>query len=375
MTDNEKIDYRITLNETNILKAIAICAMLCHHLFFENPEYGTIAFKLALTGKVCVALFVFLSGYGMAVQYQNNLIDNQVVQCGKNVTLLKGLWVKLLFLLRRYVKFYMNYWVVFCLTVPIGVFVFGRTLANAYGVETSIWSSLLTDIFGLRVFESYNITWWVNRLFLALWLFFPFLYWSMKSKLVSVWMLILLYYDPGSILYPLKFVAPGLSAWLISFALGIFFAVNGSVLNTILNKINRYVVLAVFCVAASAFLYMRNNYVLYCFLGIKGDPFIVVFLSLAVVSVCRLTHRKLAILAFVGKHSMNMYLMHTFVFCYFFHDFIYCFKYPILIFTVLFLISLLLSIVVELFKTKVGFYLILDKAVKLLSFHQQIKAR
>lgn len=104
-----------------------------------------------------------------------------------------------------------------------------------------------------------------------------------------------------------------------------FFAVNGSVLNYILNKINPYVVLVVLCVLTLAFLYMRS------FLEIKGDPFIVVFLSLAVVSLCRLTKRNFLFLAFVGKHSMNMYLMHTFVFCYFFEDFIYGFNYPIVI--------------------------------------------
>lgn len=371
MTDIEKIDYRITLNETNILKGIAICAMLCHHLFFENPEYGTIAFKLALTGKVCVALFVFLSGYGMAVKYQKHLSDNQGAQRGKCWTLLRGFWDKLLFLLRRYMKFYMNYWAVFCLTVPIGVLVFGRTLADAYGVESSLWSSLFSDIFGLKVFESYNITWWVNRLFLALWLFFPFLYWSMNSKLVSIWMLILLYCNPGSILYPLKFVAPGLSAWIISFTIGIFLAINGFMLNIILNKFNRYFVMIMLWTLALAFLYMRNNYVFSCFLGTSGDPFIVMFLSLAVVSFCRLTHRKIAILAFVGKHSMNMYLMHTFVFSYFFHDFIYSFKYPILIFSMLFLISLLLSIVVEFFKKELGFYRLQNLAIHALKIQKK----
>lgn len=350
------IDYRITVNETNIIKAIAICAMLCHHLFFQNPEYGAIAFKLALTGKVCVALFVFLSGYGMAIQYQKYLTDNQIVQFGKRRTLLKNLWGKLRFLLRRYVRFYMNYWAVFCLSVPIGVFVFGRTLADAYGVESSAWSSLLSDVLGLKVFESYNITWWVNRLFLALWLLFPFLYWSINSKLVSVWLLILLYYDSGSILYPLNFIAPGLSTWLVSYALGIFLAVNAPALNNILNKINQYVVVVLFCVAALVFLYMRNNYVLSCFSGTNGDSFIVVFLSLSVVSLCRLTKRNMDPLVFVGKHSMNMYLVHTFVCGYFFRDFIYCFKYPILIFLVLFLISLLLSVILEFVKTKLKFY-------------------
>jgi len=95
---------------------------------------------------------------------------------------------------------------------------------------------------------------------------------------------------------------------------------------------------------------------------IKGDPFIVVFLSVAVVSLCP-TKRNMSALEFMGKHSMNMYLVHTFVCSYFFHDFIYGFKYPILIFAVLFAISLLLSIVIEFFKTKVGFYRLQDKVV------------
>ena len=189
---------------------------------------------------------------------------------------------------------------------------------------------------------------------------------SISLPFVSVWMLVLLYYDPGSILYPLNFIAPGLSTWLISYALGIFLAVNASVLNNVLNKINRYIVAAMFCVATLVFLYMRNNYVLSCFSGTKGDPFIVVFLSLAVVCLCRLTKRNMVPLIFVGKHSMNMYLMHTFVSGYFFHDFIYSFKYPILIFVVLFLISLLLSVILEFVKTKLKFYQLQNKICSLL---------
>lgn len=357
-----KIDYRITLNETNVIKAVAICAMFWHHLFFQNPEYGLIIHKLALTGKVCVALFVFLSGYGMAVQYQKCLKN---IDFGMNCKLceLRG---RIYFLLRRFLKFYMNYWAVFLITVPLGVFLFGRTLADVYGSDSSLGLSLLSDVWGLRGLESYNITWWVNRLFLALWLFFPFLYWSMSSKFVSAWMLILLYFDPGSILYPLNFIASGLSTWLISYALGIFLAVNGIAINNTLNKVNRYVFFVLVFVAALTFLYMRNNYVFSCFLGVKGDPFIVVFLSLAVVCLCRMTNQKFSALAFVGKHSMNMYLMHTFVFGYFFHDFIYGFKYPILIFVVLFLISLLLSIIVEFMKNRLEFYQLQQKVISFL---------
>lgn len=363
--NNDQVDYRIALNETNVIKAIAICAMLWHHLFYEHPEYGNFVFKLALTGKVCVALFVFLSGYGMAVQYQRRNVENNHPFCSNRESLLHGLSIWLRFLARRFSNFYLNYWFVFLVTVPIGIFVFGRTLADAYGAESSVWVSLLTDVLGLRVFESYNITWWVNRLFLSLWLVFPFLYWSMNSRFVSFWMLILLYLDPGSILFPLEFLAPGMSIWLISFALGIFTALNGTMLNIYLNKVNRNLIFAVFATVALALLYMRNNYVLSCFCGMSGDPLIALFLSLTIVCLCRLTKRNLKVLAFVGKHSMNMYLTHTFILGYFFHNFIYSFKNPLLIFAVLFSISLFLSMVLEFFKKIIGFYRLQDNVKKL----------
>lgn len=357
------VDYRITLNETNVVKGIAICAMLWHHLFFEHPEYGIIAFKLSLTCKMCVALFVFLSGYGMAVQYQKknpffterSRSKGQIMQnCGR-------------FLLRRLTKFYLNYWIVFFIAVPLGVFLFGRTLVDAYGSGKPLWTSFLLDILGLQTFKSYNVTWWINRLFIVLWLLFPILYWSMKSKAVSGLMLIMLYLNPGSILLKSNFLAFGLSSWLLSFALGIFIAVNGNFINMILNKINRYAVLMLAIIATIVFLYMRNHYVLHCFLGVKSDPFIAIFLSLAIVSICRLSKRKISILGFVGKHSMNMYLIHTFIFSYFFHNFIYGFKNPCLIFLVLFSTSLLLSLAFETLKKIIGFYRFQTKIINLIN--------
>ena len=325
--------------------------MLWHHLFLGNKEYGEAVFSLALTCKVCVALFVFLSGYGMATQFNKiNLGKSVIVKC-VNATK---------FLFMRYFKFYLNYWVIFFITVPLGVFVFGRPLEAAYGSDSSLLVSFIRDLFGLQCYKSYNITWWFNRLILTLWLLFPLLYWAMKSKVVCVWVLILLFFNPGGILSRLNLLAEFLPNYLVIFVLGIFIAVHIDEINKELDKVHRCVVLAVSIIATATFLYMRNHYVLSCFLMIKGDRFIVVFLSIAVVSLCRLTRRNMSDLAFVGKHSMNMYLTHTFICSYFFHDFIYGFKYPILIFFVLFLISLLLSIIVEYVKKRIGFYRLLD---------------
>lgn len=70
-----------TKEETNFCKGIAIIMMLFHHLFNDFEEYaghpvdyrpftGERLMFLALLCKVCVAIFVFLSGYGIAAVYE-----------------------------------------------------------------------------------------------------------------------------------------------------------------------------------------------------------------------------------------------------------------------------------------------------------------
>lgn len=57
-----------------------------------------------------------------------------------------------------------------------------------------------------------------------------------------------------------------------------------------------------------------------------------------------------AAFAFIGKHSMNLFLIHTFFNSFFCHDFIFSFKYWPLIFLVSLGLSLITSIVLEKFK-------------------------
>ena len=67
------IDYRVHFDETQIVKAFAIIAMLTHHLFYEHAEFGSTVVSIGIIGKICVFLFVFLSGYGMAASFPQNL--------------------------------------------------------------------------------------------------------------------------------------------------------------------------------------------------------------------------------------------------------------------------------------------------------------
>ena len=55
-------------------------------------------------------------------------------------------------------------------------------------------------------------------------------------------------------------------------------------------------------------------------------------------------------LVFLGKHSMNIFLFHTFIFSYYFHDFIYCSHNPIIIYITLLVVCLIISVAINNFK-------------------------
>ena len=59
----------LSKEDTASVKGIAILFMLWHHLFLNVPDYGTLTHSMAIVAKVCVALFLFVSGYGLTKQY------------------------------------------------------------------------------------------------------------------------------------------------------------------------------------------------------------------------------------------------------------------------------------------------------------------
>ena len=351
------IDYGINLQETQIVKAFAIVLMLIHHLFLDHPEFGLIPHSLAIAGKVCVALFVFLSGYGIAVTFPKNISGHLSVTKAT-----------LLFLGKRLVKFFLNYWVVFFIAIPIGVLCFNRSLESAYG-NTNVHICFIRDVFGLQGFNSYNITWWFNRLIIVLWLLFPILYWAMMSKIVSLSFLVFLFINPGDILYVFELAAKGLSIYIFPFCIGIFAALHSERINKILNIVPSRVVLYGSFIATFCLFLLRGVPLASSFSYFRVDPFLTVALVLAIVSACRVTKLRFAMLQYVGRHSMNMYLTHTFILGYFFSEYIYGLKNPVLMFIAVFGASLFVSVVLEFIKRQSGFYRLQNWVAALLTKH------
>lgn len=148
-----------TRRDTKILKGIAICMMLCHHLFtFPDKLVGvsfvslpfiegmSFAARAGEFGKICVAIFTLLGGYGAYISAANSQ---------KTDAELTG---------RHLVRLYTAFWQVFIIAVPVSLLL-GKPHGSPF-LEDLIYSFL-----GLRF--SYCSEWWFITPFAAVTILFP----------------------------------------------------------------------------------------------------------------------------------------------------------------------------------------------------------
>ena len=178
---NDMRDLKLSLLDTNVLKGIALLLLLVHHLFYiKNGLYNDILIandhylvhSIGIWCKLCVAIFVFLSGYGLTIGALKSSGISNIKQ----------------FYWHRFSKLLLNYWFIWLCFVPISILVFDRTLVNAYG--SHIVPKLVLDFFGLincLGIYGYNATWWFYSCIIVLYLIFPMLYKLMKY---NPWMLL-----------------------------------------------------------------------------------------------------------------------------------------------------------------------------------------
>ncbi len=67
-----KENFDITATQAS--KGTALLLLLWHHLFYTHPEYGVFICESAIAAKVCVAIFIILSGYGLSESMKNKSI-------------------------------------------------------------------------------------------------------------------------------------------------------------------------------------------------------------------------------------------------------------------------------------------------------------
>ena len=80
--------FSLSLRDVGVMKGFAIIAMLFFHIYGYPPhevDPSTIPewmHVIGNLGKLCVAIFVFCSGYGLAAQYKGCDLDGGLWQTG-----------------------------------------------------------------------------------------------------------------------------------------------------------------------------------------------------------------------------------------------------------------------------------------------------
>lgn len=337
--------------------------MFIHHCFrikgcYEGYDINFFPFSeqffvsVAQLGKISVAIFIFLSAYGMTLSYKNKRTQNFIDKKEKilSITIL------------RYISLMSGFVFVFFLSQFLGFF--GRNQIDVYGkgVKAVIYFGL--DALGLAELyktPSFNDTWW---------------YMSFAIVLIFIMPVLLeIYKKIGFILIPLAILLPrclrindftlnfDLARWLFLITLGIWFAdkdilVKIKCLAMKKSRVIKFIIATFILVLLS---YIRTKivfvrdfydifdgivpvyYIIYCYNYIFDIDWINSLLKL------------------LGKYSMNMFLIHTFIRQYYFSDLLYALKYSWLIVIVLLIVSLVISILIERMKKILKYEILITK--------------
>lgn len=336
----------LTITDTNVLKGIALLLLLCHHCFYPGQPYDDIIIagvpiirSLAIFSKLCVAIFVFLSGYGLTIQTMKK----------------GGIGNVLSFYCRRYVKLMINYWLIWLIFVPMGVFFFNRTFSLVYGEHYVLRA--IGDFLGLyqAIYNQagYNATWWFYSCIIVLYLLFPIVW-----RYHRFWFILI----PSAICIPAVtdfipfFEASGYGPYFISFVCGMSYAYLDPCQN--IYGGGKFLLLTILIIAC----FYRHFYPFYrCWDAAIVTMFVTLYCSVSFPNFLS------KILAFLGKHSFNIFLFHTFIFAYYFKEYIYFSSNPILIYLSLLVVCIPISMLIERIRMSLHINKLQDMVIKKLA--------
>lgn len=368
---------KFTKEHTMQMKGIAIIILLFHHCFLNTQRWATVPYeKLATTkgwgyypisfapfsshtiqylasfSKICVAMFVFMTGYGMWVSYESQkkktTMSNYIKK--RMVTLMTG--------------FLIIFVVTEILAIPTGRFI------EVYGHDFRSVVYMIIDALGLAKLLGtplFCLTWWYMSLAIVLIMIFPFVHSIMEKY---QWVVVV-----ASIIVPRACgfgQSTDLFRYLLAYTLGMYFAQH-DLLARIKEKfmeqnvVGKLLSLIVSLIGLAVIIKCRQN----AWIGWKyldfWDGFAAMYMI--VISYIYILNGKWIVkgLGFLGKHSMNIFLIHSFYRDVFFHEFTYSFYYAWLDYIVLMAISLVTSIVLEWFKKLIRYEKFIDWVKRLVT--------
>lgn len=330
----------MTAKKSSAIKGIAIMLMLIHHLFTWGqaqyisianvtlPNNLTIEGFFGVFGKLCVTLYLFLSGYGFSCKYSKR--SAYIMKYTERIIIA---W-----------KIYRKYLLVLFFFLPYGIF---------SGIYPSDIKSIVGNITAFNT--TYNKECWFLFIYILIILFVLPLLVRTQDCVDDKWI------AAGSLCliicgYTMRFIIVHSSmAWfrdtkvffnIYYFMLSQFSFVVGwscrrwyffEKLKNLSIKFPLWIFLMAVLMAVKV----------YCPGGMLIDTILTpIFVDLCLKALeCAVKAEK--IFCFLGKHSTYMWMTHTFFAFYYWSDFIYGFKYPVFIILVLVAVSIIVACVLE----------------------------
>lgn len=331
----------MTRNESTILKGLGIIMMFIHHLFYDTTTLFTenvstwvfspdLLVRVSAFCKSCVAIFVFISSYG---------ITKSLPEATNIKIYIRKRYIKLIF---PFLFVYLIAAIVALISGDWNIYYPGNWISNIYYCVTDALG--LANLFGT---PTLNGTWWYMSYAIFIIVFVPILN-IITQKIGSLGILLLGIFIPVymgvSDIDPFRW-------YMMTLILGMLTAKHN-----IYEKIKRLptsaqavLFLLGFC-GIFAFECVRWNLGLY-WISEACIATLFPIISLAIAQI----HLVREIILYIGKHSMNLFLTHSFIYYYYCRSFIYMWKYPLFIFFALLIISVILSVILEQLKKLTGY--------------------
>lgn len=327
----------ISKEDTLSLKGISILMLLFHHMFYDSEN--KIIFLIARNFKICVAMFLILSGYGLTKSYIKN--QNGLIK----------------FTGKKLFKLLTTYWIIFIFSILFGTLLNYRSLEEVY--KTEKYFKLIKEFFCLHEFtfgHGYNATWWFMSLIVLLYLSFPLFYICIKNYkknfiyLFIVFSIIVLNFNREKFFINKIIAVTYCLSYIVCFIIGIYNALyeRKKVIN---NFIGLIAILLLF--------YIRDKYLPYSF-KIKdilfyfestSIDFLICYYIILSIKNSSLKHNKGLII--LGTYSYEIFLTHSFLFYYYFPKYVYISKY----FFINYLWFIIFSLIIGVFFKKLTLYI------------------
>ena len=363
--------------ESTRIKGIAILLMFMHHLYMDPARFDgyTVSFfpftqeqviDFAIACKICVSIFAFISGYGLACSYQKVFSECQ----GDGRETAK--WV-----VTRVSKLLLGFLFVYFLTFFATMLIDGRPIAIYFdGSNTAGLIYMLIDMLGLaNMFGTPSLigTWWYMTAAIVYICCVPIVY-SAAKKFGWLSTLFLLFMIPRLLglgylggINSLMFLPP-MCLGMVCFDLKVFERLDAVFkVNVDDPSSRRSIIIAAITALALVVCYrIYLNIVPWDMWELEYGIFpviFIIFVRYAIISLPIVSN----ILTVLGRHSMTMFLTHSFIRGVYCDDIVYSNGNFMANFIVLLVLSLFVAIGIDKLKDLVRYHQVIDRANKLIA--------